>query len=237
MPNITGPAATLYLVPNLLGAVPPERVLPVRTIDVARGLAHWVVETPKAARAFLGTLELPRPIAELDIRPLADDTLRVTLERLRNGADVGLLSDAGCPGVADPGAPLVEAAHENAIRVVPLVGPSAILLALMASGLNGQHFCFHGYLPVKAEARINALRALEQQSHAQRRTDLFIETPYRNVALLRAACESLAPRTRLCVAADLTLDTETIDCRSIARWRGDDGQRFDRRPAIFLLQA
>jgi len=198
---------------------------------------HWVVETPKAARAFLGTLALPRPIAELDIRPLDDDALRATLATLRNGADVGLLSDAGCPGVADPGAPLVEAAHENAIRVVPLVGPSAILLALMASGLNGQHFCFHGYLPVKAEARASALRALDQQSRAQRRTELFIETPYRNVALLRAACESLAPRTRLCVAADLTLDTETVDCRSIARWRGDDGQRFDRRPAIFLLQA
>jgi len=237
MARVTGRAGTLYLVPNLLGAVAPERVLPARTIDVARGLAHWVVETPKTARAFLGTLALPRPIAELDIRPLDDDALLATLATLRNGADVGLLSDAGCPGVADPGAPLVEAAHENAIRVVPLVGPSAILLALMASGLNGQHFCFHGYLPVKAEARASALRALDQQSRAQRRTELFIETPYRNVALLRAACESLAPRTRLCVAADLTLDTETVDCRSIARWRGDDGQRFDRRPAIFLLQA
>ena len=236
----SGRAGTLYLVPNLLGAVAPQRVLPARTIDVARGLAHWVVETPKAARAFLGTLALSRPIAELDIRPLAGergDALRATLETLRSGADVGLLSDAGCPGVADPGAHLVEAAHENAIRVVPLVGPSAILLALMASGLNGQHFCFHGYLPVKTEARVNALSAIEQQSRAQRRTELFIETPYRNVALLRAACESLAPRTRLCVAADLTLDTETVDCRSIARWRGDDVQRFDRRPAIFLLQA
>lgn len=240
MATVTGRAGTLYLVPNLLGAVAPERVLPARTIDVARGLAHWVVETPKAARAYLGTLALPRPIAELDIRPLddgRDGALLATLETLRNGTDVGLLSDAGCPGVADPGALLVKAAHDNAIRVVPLVGPSAILLALMASGLDGQHFCFHGYLPVKAEARIDALRALEQQSRAQRRTELFIETPYRNAALLRAACESLAPRTRLCVAADLTLDTEAVDCRSIARWRGDDGQRFDRRPAIFLLQA
>src|SRR6185503_17571091 len=161
MAHVTGGAGTLYLVPNLLGAVAPERVLPARTIDVARGLAHWVVETPKTARAFLGTLALPRPIAELDIRPLDDDALRATLATLRNGADVGLLSDAGCPGVADPGAPLVEAAHENAIRVVPLVGPSAILLALMASGLNGQHFCFRGYLPAKAEARASALRALD----------------------------------------------------------------------------
>jgi len=239
MARVTGRAGTLYLVPNLLGAVAPERVLPARTIDVARGLAHWVVETPKAARAFLGTLALPRPIAELDIRPLASGSgdLRDTLDALRDGADVGMLSDAGCPGVADPGGSLVEAAHENAIRVVPLVGPSAILLALMASGLNGQHFCFRGYLPAKAEARVSALRALEQQSRAQRRTELFIETPYRNVALLRAACATLAPRTRLCIAADLTLDTETVDCRSVARWRGDDARRFDRRPAIFLLQA
>ena len=230
---------TLYLVPNLLGAIDPGRVLPARTIDVARGLAHWVVETPKAARAFLGTLALPRPIAALDIRPLtgSDEGSAETLALLRDGADVGVLSDAGCPGVADPGASLVEVAHEHGIRVVPLVGPSAILLALMASGLNGQHFCFEGYLPAKTPARIDALRALEQQSRTKRRTALFIETPYRNAALLRAMCETLAPRTRVCVAADLTLDTETVECRPVARWRSDDGQRFDRRPAIFLLQA
>ena len=230
----------LYLVPNLLGAVAPESVLPARTIDVARSLTHWVVETPKAARAFLRTLALPRPIADLDIRPLpasGNGELRESLALLDRGHDVGLLSDAGCPGVADPGAALVEAAHENGIRVVPLVGPSAILLALMASGMNGQHFCFHGYLPAKPQPRADALRALEQQSRTRRRTELFIETPYRNAALLCALVETLAPRTRVCVAADLTLDTETIDCRAVSRWHGDDGRRFDRRPAIFLLQA
>ncbi|HSC22642.1 MAG TPA: SAM-dependent methyltransferase [Casimicrobiaceae bacterium] len=231
---------TLYLVPNLLGAVEPERVLPARTIDVARDLTHWVVETPKAARAFLATLALQRPIAALDIRPLSTgghDGSADTLALLRGGADVGLLSDAGCPGIADPGASLVQAAHENAIRVVPLVGPSAILLALMASGLNGQRFCFEGYVPAKTQARIDALRALEQQSRTERRTALFIETPYRNAALLRSMCETLAPRTRVCVAVDLTLDTETVECRTVAGWRGEDGRRFDRRPAIFLLQA
>ena len=231
---------TLYLVPNLLGAVAPDRALPQRTIDVARTLVHWVVETPKAARAFLKTVAVPRPIGELDIRALPDardgEGLRGSLTLLTAGEHVGLLSDAGCPGVADPGAPLVAAAHENGIRVVPLVGPSAILLALMASGMNGQQFCFHGYLPAKTEARADTLRALEQQSRAHKRTELFIETPYRNAVLLRALADTLSPRTRVCVAADLTLDTETVECRPASRWRGEEAQRFDRRQAIFLLQ-
>lgn len=230
-------SGTLYLVPNLLGVVAPDAVLPARTIEIARGLSHWVVETPKAARAFLKTLDVRRPIAELDIAELAtDDAVQRALAIVRDD-NVGVLSDAGCPGVADPGAALVAVAHENDIRVVPLVGPSAILLALMASGMNGQHFCFHGYLPAKANARIESLRALEQQSRTLRRTELFIETPYRNAALLRAMGQTLAARTRICVAADLTLDTQTIACRIASRWRADDADRFDRRPAIFLLSA
>ena len=140
---------TLYLVPNLLGAVPPESVLPARTIEIARRLTHFAVETPKAARAFLKALDVAPPIARLSIVPLpsadAADARDPSLEALLAGRDVGLLSDAGCPGVADPGAWLVRAAHAHAVRVVPLVGPSAILLALMASGMNGQSFCFHGY--------------------------------------------------------------------------------------------
>jgi len=215
-------------------------VLPARTIEVARHLVHWVVETPKAARAFLKSLDVPRPIAELDLAALAPGggpDVDKALATLGAGHDVGLLSDAGCPGVADPGAALVAAAHECRVRVVPLVGPSAVLLALMASGMNGQQFCFHGYLPVKPDARAGALRTLEQQSRTHRRTELFIETPYRNAALLQAIAQSLAPRTRVCVAADLTLATETIECKAASRWRGDDGRRFERRPAIFLLQA
>jgi 16S rRNA (cytidine1402-2'-O)-methyltransferase len=239
--HVTSAPGTLYLVPNLLGAVTPDTVLPARTIAVARQLSHWIVETPKAARAFLKSLDMPRPIGELEIAALAPergaDDVRKALAVLVAGHDVGLLSDAGCPGVADPGAAVVAAAHENAMRVVPLVGPSAILLALMASGMNGQHFCFHGYLPVKPEARMDALRNLEQQSRARRRTELFIETPYRNAALLRAMAQALAPRTRLCVAADLTLATEAIECRTASQWRAEDGRRFERRPAIFLLQA
>jgi 16S rRNA (cytidine1402-2'-O)-methyltransferase len=240
--NDAAPArGTLHLVPNLLGVVPPDAVLPARTIAVARRLTHWIVETPKAARAFLKSLDVPRPIGELDIVALVPDRgahdVRKALAMLNAGHDVGLLSDAGCPGVADPGAALVAAAHDHGMRVVPLVGPSAILLALMASGMNGQHFCFHGYLPVKPEARVDALRNLEQQSRGRQRTELFIETPYRNAALLRAMGQALAPRTRVCVAADLTLATEAIECRTASQWRAEDGRRFERRPAIFLLQA
>lgn len=231
----------LYLVPNLLGLAPPASVLPQRTVDVARSVRHWVVETPKAARAFLKTLEVAVPIATLDIRALADGApapdLQALLAPTGNGADVGMLSDAGCPGVADPGAALVCAAHAAGVRVVPLVGPSAILLALMASGMSGQHFAFHGYLPVKPEARAVALRELELDSRQHGRTQLFIETPYRNAALLQTLARTLAPATTVCVAADLTLDTESIERRTAAAWRTVDAARFDRRPAIFLLQA
>jgi 16S rRNA (cytidine1402-2'-O)-methyltransferase len=229
----------LYVVPNLLGVVPPETVLPQRTLDVARTLERWLVETPKAARAFLKTVGVQRPIAELSIIELAKvpDPPATVLEALRAGHDVGVLSDAGCPGVADPGARLVAAAHGAGVRVVPLVGPSAVLLALMASGMEGQRFGFHGYLPVPADARAEALRALELRSRTEQRTQLFIETPYRNAAMLRALATALRSGTRVCVAADLTLDSETIECRTAAQWRAHDPARFDKRPAIFLLQA
>jgi 16S rRNA (cytidine1402-2'-O)-methyltransferase len=234
-------AGTLYLVPNLLGAVRPDNVLPQRTIEIARRLTHFAVETPKVARAFLKTLDVAQPIASLAIVPLPEadraDERDPSLIALRAGRDVGVLSDAGCPGVADPGAWLVRAAHGHGIRVVPLVGPSAILLALMASGMNGQSFCFHGYLPVKPAARIAALRAVEAQSRTARSTQLFIETPYRSASLLRAMAETLDTKTRLCVAADLTLDTETIETRTARQWRSEDVERFDKRPAIFLVTA
>jgi 16S rRNA (cytidine1402-2'-O)-methyltransferase len=234
-------AGVLYLVPNLLGAVPPANVLPARTIEVARRLTHFAVETPKAARAFLKSLEVAHPIANLEIVPLpsadAANARDPSLAALLAGRDVGLLSDAGCPGVADPGAWLVRAAHEHGVRVVPLVGPSAILLALMASGMNGQAFCFHGYLPVKPAARAETLRALEAQSRRERRTEMFIETPYRNVALLQAMTSTLDGKTRICVAADLTLATETIESTTTRQWREANLERFDKRPAMFLLTA
>lgn len=236
-----GNTGTLYLVPNLLGQVEPASVLPARTIEIARTLSHWVVETEKPARAFLKTLSLSRPIAGLTIVPLpAGDDARAhdaLLAPARVGADVGLLSDAGCPGVADPGARLVAAAHAAGIRVVPLVGPSSLLLALMASGMNGQSFSFHGYLPVPEADRAAALRRLEDESRAQDRTQIFIETPYRNVAMIRALGTVLRASTKLCVACDLTLATETVVRRPAAAWRNDDATRFAKRPAIFVLHA
>jgi len=232
---------TLYLVPNLLGAIPPSRALPQRTIETAQRLAHWVVETAKPARAFLKTLEVGMPIADLDLRtfPSAPTVanVKLLLGPALEGRDIGVLTDAGCPGVADPGAALVAAAHNAGIRVVPLVGPSAVLLALMASGMNGQRFAFHGYLPAKPGARAQALRALEADSRAQHRAELFIETPYRNVAMLETIAQALKPATAVCVAADLTLDTETVERRTASQWRDGAIDRFAKRPALFVLEA
>ena len=231
----------VYLVPNLLGAISPSHALPQRTIDIARNLVHWIVETPKPARAFLKALDVATPIANLDLRtfPTAPTTanLATLLAPARQGHDIGLLTDGGCPGVADPGATVVAAAHGAGVRVVPLVGPSAVLLALMASGMNGQSFAFHGYLPVKPDARTQALRALEADSRSHRRAQLFIETPYRNVAMLEAITQTLRPATLLCVAADLTLPSETIERRTAAAWRDHDIGRFAKRPALFVMQA
>lgn len=231
----------LYLVPNLLGVAPPTDVLPMRTIEIARGLAHWVVETPKPARAFLKSLAPPAPIASLDIRALPEDAdaaaLAALLAPARAGHALGLLSDAGCPGVADPGARLVAAAHAQGVRVVPLVGPSSLLLALMASGMNGQGFAFHGYLPVATDARAAALRRLEDESRAMGRAQLFIETPYRNEAMLASIGTVLRPGTAVCVAADLTLASETIERRTAGAWAREDVARFAKRPAIFILEA
>jgi len=232
---------SLFLVPNLLGGVLPPEVLPARTIEVARALRHWVVESPKPARAFLKSLDPPWPIATIDIQPLPEaadaGALAALLAPARRGEDLGLLSDAGCPGVADPGATLVAAAHAAGIRVVPLVGPSSLLLALMASGMNGQSFAFHGYLPVAAAERASALRRLEDESRASRRTQLFIETPYRNEAMLKSIGATLRPATLVCVAVDLTLPTESIERRTAAAWRREDPARYAKRPALFVLDA
>ncbi|MEO8509414.1 MAG: SAM-dependent methyltransferase [Betaproteobacteria bacterium] len=232
---------TLFLVPNLLGLVPPADVLPARTIAIARSLTHWVVESAKPARAFLKSLDPPQPIATLDMRELPARAEAAALAALlapaRAGHDIGLMSDAGCPGVADPGALLVAAAHDAGIRVVPLVGPSSLLLALMASGMNGQSFAFHGYLPVAAAERAAELRRLQDESRTLRRAQLFIETPYRNVAMIRSLGEWLRPTTQVCIAVDLTLPTEAIERRTAAAWRKADAARYAKRPAMFILEA
>jgi 16S rRNA (cytidine1402-2'-O)-methyltransferase len=233
--------ARLFLVPSLLGLVAPEQVLPAHTIAVARSLAHYVVENAKPARAFLKSLAPALPLQQIGIVELGDAPAPTRCAELlapaRAGQDLGLLSDAGCPGIADPGALLVAQAHREGIRVVPLVGPSSVALALMASGMNGQGFAFHGYLPVKTHARAATLARLEAESLRTGFAQVFIETPYRNAALLAAIADTCKPATRLCVAADLTLATESVASQSIRAWRGADFTRYAKRPAIFVLQA
>ena len=227
----------LYVIPSLLGVVPPAAVLPQGTIEIARSLSHFVVETPRLARQFLKTLEMRRPLGELAMTELNEHTRAESVPSLLapvlRGHDLGLLTDAGCPGVADPGAPLVRAAHEAGVRVVPLVGPSAILLALMAAGMNGQQFVFRGYLPAKVDARDAALRALDRAADSGA-TQIFIETPYRNDAMIAAVLAVCRGSLRLCVAADLTLPGEQVVCRTIGDWRSAP-LPIGKRPAIFLL--
>jgi 16S rRNA (cytidine1402-2'-O)-methyltransferase len=229
----------LYLVPNLLGVVTPESVLPAHTIEVARGLRHVVAENAKNARAFLKSLGTTAAIQSIAIAELNEHTPAPQVETLLTpalaGNDLGLMSDAGCPGVADPGARLVAAAHRAGVRVIPLVGPSSILLALMASGMNGQGFTFHGYLPAKAEPRTAALRRVDELARKTGATQIFIETPYRNVALLQSLLAVCAADTLLAVASDVTLSAEEIVMLPVAQWRRRDLTRYQNRPAIFLL--
>ena len=230
---------TLYLIPCTLGDTPAEQVLPQHVIDIARKLRHFVVEQPKTARQFLSALKPEHPIQTLHFSSLNEHTghneLAGLLAPLLAGHDVGLISEAGCPGVADPGADLVNLAHKHDIRVVPLVGPSSILLALMASGLNGQRFAFHGYLPIAEEDRKKAITTLETESAKRQQTQIFIETPYRNEKLFGALLAHCRPHTLLCVATDITLPGEQIQTRSIAQWKSRQAPQLNKRPSLFLL--
>jgi 16S rRNA (cytidine1402-2'-O)-methyltransferase len=231
------PLGTLYLVPTALGGE-ARAIIPDATSKQLFQLTSFIVEDPKTARRFLKLADYPRPLQQVRMLVLNEhtkkDTLPDLLKPLLNGEDCGLMSEAGCPAVADPGAGLVRLAHERGIRVVPLVGPSAILLALMASGLNGQRFTFHGYLPVQAEARRSKLLELETESRCADRTQIFIETPYRNDATLRTIVEACRGDSLVCVATDLTLPSESIRTRSVSAWR-THLPRLDRRPTVFLL--
>ncbi len=234
-------APALYLVPSALcDGVPAEAILPAPALARVRTLRDFVVENAKSARRFLAACGHPGPMAEVGMGVLDEHTkagdVAALLAPLREGRPLGLLSEAGAPAVADPGALLVAAAHAEGLRVVPLVGPSSILLALMASGLDGQRFRFAGYLPVPTGERQAALRELESRSAAARETQVFIETPYRNDAMLADLLATLRPDTRLAVAADLTGPSESIRMTSVAQWRSRP-EGPGRRPAIFLLLA
>lgn len=230
---------TLFLLPSALGDTPWSHYLPDATRDAACGLLHFIAENAKTARAELKRLGHPVPLREIAIEQLPEAVKPADIEHLLapllTGKDVGLLSEAGCPGVADPGALLVRRAHELGIPVSPLVGPSSLLLALMASGLEGQRFAFHGYLPARDPERGARITELEKDSRRLQQTQLFIEAPYRNDTLYRALLAGCRPETRLCIATDLTLQTEMIATRRIADWRKLSPPPIDRRPTVFLL--
>jgi 16S rRNA (cytidine1402-2'-O)-methyltransferase len=229
-------AGVLWLIPTLLGDGAPSDVLPETVLQRARSLRYFMAEEPKSARAFLKAIAHPEPLASLKMERIQRSDPDALLAPLRGGLDGGLLSEAGCPAVADPGAGIVRRAHGTGLRVVPLTGPSSLLLALMASGLEGQRFAFHGYLPVNDEQRARAIRSLEERSRAGRETEIFIETPYRNMAMLRAVLSACRKDTWLCVATDLTLANESISTRRIGQWRGALPD-LNRRPTVFLLLA
>jgi len=229
---------TLYLIPTPLGDTPLDRVLPEQTRRIAAGLSTFIVEHPKTARAFLKKIGTERPLQQLTLLELNEHTpagaLEGLLSPLLDGRDVGLLSEAGCPAVADPGADLVRLAHQRGIRVKPLTGPSAILLALMGSGLVGQRFAFHGYLPAKAEDRSKALKELERRAEWEDAAQAFIETPYRNPAMLEALLTACREDTWLTLACDLTLESEFVATKPIGDWRTTPPE-LNRRPCVFLL--
>lgn len=234
-------AGTLYLIPVPLGPTPPQDSLLPGVLATIRPLRFFVVEQAKTARAFLKAVGTEQPLQALQLEELNEHTRPDALDRLltplRAGHDVGLLSEAGCPAVADPGANLVALAQQESIRVVPLIGPSSLLLALMASGLNGQRFAFQGYLPAKEAERSKALRDLEAESKKRQQTQIFIETPYRNRAMFDGILQSCQAGTRLTVATDLTLPGESVLTRTIQQWKKETPPDIERRPTVFLMLA
>ena len=240
---------TLYLIPNSLGPGALDEVLPASVRQTTAQLDYFIAENAKTARAFLKlvstTHPLGKPLQEIEIRELNINTaaseLPALLAPLLAGRNAGLVSEAGVPAVADPGADLVRLAHQKNIPVKPLVGPSSILLALMASGLNGQIFAFQGYLPTDSGQRANRLRQLEQRSRQEKQTQIFIETPYRNEAMLEAIANHCTSSTLLTVATDLTLETETVRTQSVQIWKNEITAGrfpdFKKKPTVFLLLA
>ena len=230
---------TLYMIPVTLGDDRLSCALPQDVMNIARKLEHFVVENEKSARRFLGTLKTEKPVREISMQLLNEhtDTKNVSslLAPLLAGHDVGMLSEAGCPGVADPGALLAATAHRKGIRVTPLVGPSSILLSLMASGLNGQQFTFLGYLPTDKSARIARLKEIEKQSQKRKETQIFIETPYRNQHMLEDILAHCSDTTDLCVASNVSLESEQIISKPISEWKKNGLPDLHKQPTVFLL--
>lgn len=232
---------TLYLIPITLGDDNIAKALPPEVVGIAQKLDTFVVENEKTARRFLGTIKTNKPVRELTLLTLNEHTtekeLPALLAPLLVGQDVGLMSEAGCPGIADPGAQLAALAHRKGMRVAPLVGPSSILLALMASGFNGQRFTFLGYLPSEKAARVQKLKEIEKASQKNNETQIFIETPYRNQHLLEDILATCYPQTRLCVACNISLASEKIVSKPISAWRSAALPDLHKQPSVFLLLA
>lgn len=232
--------AKVYLIPSLLGESPYNRVLPEFNLEVIRSINTFVVENEKSARKFIKQVCPEKVQADLDLYILDKDTdaqeLFELVKLLDQGKTIGIISEAGLPAVADPGSQLVKVAQDKKIQVVPLVGPSSILMALMASGMNGQNFAFHGYLPIDKNERKKRLGQLEAESSKTGIAQIFMETPYRNNQMIDDLTKILRADTKICVACDITLETEDIRTRSIKDWKKEDYD-FHKRPAIYVMQA
>jgi 16S rRNA (cytidine1402-2'-O)-methyltransferase len=230
--------ANLYLIPTTLGDNKIESVIPNDICAIVKKTRYFIVENIRTARRYLKKIDSSINIDELNFNELNEHTDKKVLEGffkpLYDGFDIGIISEAGCPGIADPGAEVVRLAHEKNIRVIPLVGPSSILLSLIASGMNGQNFAFLGYLPVKQTERVKTIREIEKRSGMERQTQIFIEAPYRNTKLIEDLVNTLNTQTRLCIAVDLTLETEYIKTQPIYAWKKELPD-INKRPAIFLI--
>ncbi len=230
---------TLFLIPTTLSDSPLRQILPDGNADIVSRLKVFIVENVRTARRFLKQVNRKIVIDDLQFFELNQHTdltqIGTYLEPLQKGVDVGIISEAGCPAIADPGADVVALAQKQNIKVVPLVGPSSILLSLMASGFNGQSFAFQGYLPIDKNERAQKLKMLEKRIYAEHQTQIFIETPYRNMQLFDDLCRTLQPQTKICIAADITGETEWIRTKTVNDWKKEKNVDLHKRPTIFLI--
>lgn len=233
-------AGKLYLIPTIISDETQQVVIPSQVKDVLPGIKHFLAEDLRTARRFLSSLKVYPTIEELNFQVLNKETVAIDLPELMKpleaGFNLGVISESGCPGVADPGALAVAYAHAHNFQVVPLVGPSSILLALMASGLNGQQFAFNGYLPVDAKEASKRIQELERESKVKNQTQIFIETPYRNNAVFNHLLKNLHPTTRLTIALDVTGKNETITTKTVTAWKLNPIE-WPKAPAVFLFLA
>ena len=231
---------TLYLIPTVIAEDTATQVLSPQIRDVIQHTTHFLVENVRTARRFISSLQMGIVIDSLHFELLTKDTslaeVQTALAPLKKGINIGVLSEAGCPGIADPGALAAQVAHDFKAKIVPLVGPSSIFLTLMASGMSGQQFAFHGYLPIEAKERNQAIKQLEQESARKKQAQIFIETPYRNQKLLDDLVQTLQPGTRLCIGKNLTAPDEAVISQAVAAWRKEKIV-LDKVPVVFIFQA